>query len=261
MEQKNDFLKSDEKIQKVNMDISLIYRPDGLTFGTDAYLLSAFLRPKRSRVMVDLGSGTGIISLLCAASKKAERIFALEIQEDFADIIKRNAELNRLDGVITPVLSDVRDFKPGFEVDTVISNPPYMLAGNGKRNQSDAKYIARHEVSGGIFDFCKSAALLLKNGGEFLCVFRPDRMADLFCALRENSLEPKILTFVYPDADSAPSLILVESRKCVGAGLITTPPLIIYKSAGKFSREYTEDMEYIYQNNAFPEKFLPANKK
>ena len=65
-----------ERLDEVNEHIRLIQNTDGLTFGTDAYLLAAYVRPKRSAAAVDLGSGTGIIPLLCAARRKAARIFA-----------------------------------------------------------------------------------------------------------------------------------------------------------------------------------------
>ena len=56
-----------ERLDKVNEDITLIQKEKGLTFGTDAYLLASYIRPRSNSVAVELGAGTGIISLLCAA--------------------------------------------------------------------------------------------------------------------------------------------------------------------------------------------------
>jgi len=223
-----------ERIDKINERLSLIQKKDGLTFGTDAYLLAAFVSRKSGRG-VDLGAGTGVASLLCTARNKADVIYAAEIQEDFAELCRRNAELNGLSDKITPICTDVRDLSPALtdgEVDFVISNPPYMSADSGRGNDSSAKNIARREVHGTISDFCAAAGRLLKYGGDFYTVYRPERLCELISALKENSLEPKVLVTVYPRDDKAPCLILVKSRKGGKPGLVTAPPLIIYRKDG-----------------------------
>ena len=80
-------LSENETLTKVNENISLIQRENGLTFGTDAFLLASFVKPQKSGVAVELGGGTGIISLLCASREKFSKIYCVEIQEDFAKII------------------------------------------------------------------------------------------------------------------------------------------------------------------------------
>ena len=131
-----------------------------------------------------------------------------------------------------------------------------MKADSGKRNTSEAKYIARHEVFGGIYDFCRAADRLLKYGGKFFCVWRPDRLADLMDAMRQNHLEPKRMTFVHADTDATPSSVLVEAKKGAAPSLILTPPLILYLPAeGKNTRTLTEDAADIYQNCSFSNFF------
>ena len=60
----------DEQLDTVNELLRLIRRKTGLTFGTDAFLLAAFVRPQPGERAVDLGSGTGILSLLLCAKEK-----------------------------------------------------------------------------------------------------------------------------------------------------------------------------------------------
>ena len=139
----------DERFDTVNEQIRLIQKKQGLTFGTDAFLLAAFVKPAPRTHAVDLGSGTGILPLLLLAKGKIKCATAVEVQPAFADIIARNAELNGFGDKIAPLRADVRDLRPeniGGEVGLVISNPPYMECTSGKRNESDEKYIARHEV-------------------------------------------------------------------------------------------------------------------
>ena len=116
-----------EKITEINEDLKLIQNHNGLTFGTDAYLLSAFVSGGSRLRGADLGSGTGVIPLLCASKSKASKIYAVEVQESFASLIARNAELNSLSHIITPILADVRDLRSSDtegELDFVTANPP-----------------------------------------------------------------------------------------------------------------------------------------
>ncbi|MBQ8207836.1 MAG: methyltransferase [Clostridia bacterium] len=253
-----DTIYEGERLDNVNENLRLIQKINGLTFGTDAYLLAAFIRPSKHSRAAELGSGTGIISLLCAARDKFDKIYAAEVQSEFADLCQRNADLNDLKEKIIPICADVRELRSenlGGELDAVFSNPPYMRTDSGKRNEHDAKFIARHEVCGGIGDFCAAAARLLRYGGIFYCVYRPDRMTDLFSALRENKLEPKRMTFVCADAETEPSMILVESKKGASTGLKFTPPLLLHTSDGDKSgnRTLTKEAERIYANCSFEE--------
>ena len=90
----NNILLENETLTEVNENINLIQKKNGLTFGTDAFLLASFMKAQKSSIAVELGGGTGIISLLCASRKKFSKIHCVEIQKDFADVISRNATLN-----------------------------------------------------------------------------------------------------------------------------------------------------------------------
>lgn len=249
-----------ERLDEVNQDIKLIQVRDGLTFGTDAYLLAAYMSDVRAKTAVELGGGTGIISLLTASRGRAEHIVCAEVQSDFCELIRRNAALNHLDHKLCALHADVRDMSAsslGFEAEVVFSNPPYMKTDSGKRNVSDAKYIARHEVFGGIYDFCRAADRLLKFGGKFFCVWRPDRLADLMDAMRQNHLEPKRMTFVHADWNATPSSVLVEAKKGASPSLILTPPLILYHPATSLdgARELTDEAANIYRDCSFSDFF------
>ncbi len=259
-----------ETLHEVNEHIRLIQRVGGLTFGTDAYLLAAYVRPKRAARAVDLGSGTGIIPLLCLARDKAAHFHAVELQPAFAELIERNAALNGMSDRLTSVCADVRSLTPatvGGEVDTVTANPPYMVENSGALNAADEKSIARHETAGGIADFCAAAGRLLKHGGHFYCVFRPERLADLTVALRDARLEPKRLTVVQATLAASPSLLLVDAVKYAAPSLALTPPLILHECDPSRPEKPllplrdTPDTQFIYRNCAFPDAFTRSNRK
>lgn len=248
-------IRENEKVEKVNENITLIRRKDGLTFGTDAYLLAAYITRTPSSLAVDLGSGTGILPLLLLTKGKVREAIAIEVQEDFCDLIARNAAINGMTEKLRALHCDVRDLPsevlPAECADLVISNPPYMTVDAGKPNTSDAKFIARHEVCGGISDFCRAASALLKYGGKFYCVYRPDRLVDLLDAMRKHKLEPKRMTLVHATATATPSMVLVEAKKGASPSLILTRPLILTDRDGN----ETEDIRRIYETCSF-EDFL-----
>ncbi len=246
-----DLLLDGERLDKVNESLTLIQKKDGLTFGTDAYLLAAYMKSNANATAVELGAGTGIISLLCAARSRFKKIYAVEIQPDFAELTERNVKYNGLDEKIEVVCGNVCELRGnsfGKEVDVVFSNPPYMRTDSGKRNESDHKYIARHEVFGGIEDFCAAAYRLLKHGGKFYCVWRPDRLSELMKAMSDNRLEPKLMTFVHADSKTEPSMVLVSAIKGGAPSMKVTRPILLYEEeifeGGK--RKMTADAEKIY---------------
>ena len=249
-------LADDERLDTVNEEIQLIQKKQGLTFGTDAFLLAAFVKSAPKVHAVDLGSGTGILPLLLLAKGKIKHATAVEVQTAFADLIARNAKINGFADCITPLCANVKDLRPehiGGEVGLVISNPPYMKCTSGKRNESDEKYIARHEVCGDITDFCACAARLLKHGGKFVCVWRPDRLTDLLNAMHACRLEPKRMTFVYADAESEPSSVLIEATKGAAPSLRVSKPLLLHEAdtKGEKLRRLTQEAQKIYDTCSF----------
>ncbi len=248
----NHPLQQDERLDTVNEDLCLIQKKNGLTFGTDAFLLAAYVRPSAKAFCIDLGSGTGILPLLLCAKDKVAHVTAVELQPAFCDLIARNAALNGMDARITHLCSDVRALSSatfGREADLVVSNPPYMKCTSGKRNEAEEKYIARHEVHGDIVDFCAAAGRLLKHGGKFYVVWRPDRLSDLMRALYDARLEPKRMTFVHSDAHHEPSSVLIEAMKGGAPSVRITPPLLLQDPV---TGALTKEAQDIYDTCRFP---------
>ena len=240
---------------KINEGLTLTESANGLTFGTDAYLLAAFTEGGIKKRCADLGSGTGVIPLLCIQRNKFNKAYAIEIQERFSEIIRQNAEQNGFGERVIPLCADIRTVKPcdtDGELDVVTANPPYMKVDSGKRNEHDEKFIARHEVCGDINDFCACAYRLLKHGGKFYTVWRPDRLCDLICALRQNRLEPKVIIFVHATAENEPSMVLVQSTKGAAPGARVLRPLILHNSKEDAKNsKLSSDAATIYESCSF----------
>ncbi len=244
---------SDEQIDEVNYRIRLIQKKDGLRFGTDALLLASYISGKEGAHAVELGGGSGIISLLALSKEKFRDVICVEIQPAYAELIARNASLNGYSDRLHACCLDVRDFAAKGEergtADIAFSNPPYMHTG-GAANEAEEKNIARHEVHGGITDFCAAAARVLRYGGHFYCVYRTDRLIDLLSAMREAKLEPKRMTFVHAKESAPPSMVLVEGISGGKPGIRVTRPLILYQSG---TQTYTSDMDSVMERGLLPQ--------
>ena len=244
--------------EHINDNIALFQNEGSLAYGTDAYLLSAYVRRQAKEKACEFGAGSGVISLLLAARNKFSHITAIEIQEKIAEIAVKNVETNGFSEKIHVLCRDVRELESSLNgaFGVVFSNPPYMTTASGKLNINEADSMSRHEVNGTIRDFCASASKLLKYGGLFYAVYRPDRLSELLYACKSNQLEPKRMTLVYPTVNHAPCLMLLEAKKNGAEGMMVTKPLIIYKEGLPQTNEnYTDDMNYIYQNGAFHELY------
>lgn len=229
---------------------------DALCLGTDALLLAAFLKRDVRGSAVELGAGSGAISLIAAKRGRFKKIKAVEIQPELAELCQKNVVENGLSDVIETVCADLRELNAATCIGAraVFANPPYMRIESGKTSPSAARRASRHEVFGGINEFCACAGKLLKTGGRFYTVYRPDRLESLMSALREHGFSPKRMTFVASDTEHEPSIVLTEAVKDAGEALFITPTLFLSNGG-----EATADARYIYENGAFPEKFVLKN--
>ena len=101
----NDLVRPDERIDEFS-GLKVIQKTDGPRFSIDAILLARFCTVKKGDLVADLGTGTGIIPLLLASNTKAEQIVGVEIQEELADLARRNAVLNGLEDRIRILQGD-----------------------------------------------------------------------------------------------------------------------------------------------------------
>jgi len=234
-------------------ELTLTESADALRLGTDALLLSAYVRRSKNTSALEIGAGNGAISLLLAKRKCFEKIHALEIQSELCDIMEQNVKNNGFNEIIAPVNADIRSVNPEDYkgVSVIISNPPYMRQDSGKSSPSDQKQISRHEVHGGVTDFCRAASKILKTGGHLYLVYRPDRLETLMQALKENGFAPKRMTFVHSDQLHSPSSVLTEATLGGGEALHITPPLFLKENGSE-----TTDCKYIYENGVFPDRFF-----
>ncbi len=212
-------------------------------FGTDAILLAHFAAPKKREKACDFGTGCGIIPLLWCRNGHENKITAVEIQAAACEQLQEAIRLNALEDKLEVVHADIRQLKgllPTGRVDLVAMNPPYKAVNTGIKSSDEAGLIARHEVMCSLEEAATAAAGVLKYGGRFCLCHRPERICDVFAALRGAGLEPKRLRMVAQTQGKAPWLILVEAKKGGKAGMTIEPQLLIKNDNGDYSHEMQE---------------------
>jgi len=211
--------------------------------GTDSALLADFVvrkSRKRTKRVMDLGCGSGIITVLLAVNLPELLIDGVDISSVAVDCATKNAELAGITERVNNIKDDLRNFRDLWKpesYDLVVSNPPYYTPESGYISPDAKRASARSEQQCTLDDVCAAAGYLTKWGGSFALVHKPERLADVFRSLEKYKLEPKRLRFVQNMSDSPPSLVLIESRKGGNPSLIIEAPLILRNDDGSESDE------------------------
>lgn len=225
--------------------LRILQKETGFRFGMDAVLLADFARVEAKSMVVDFGTGTGILPLLLLGRGKGAHVDAFEIQPDMADMARRTMALNGLESRVAvhalPV-EQAMEVLPPCSTDSIVCNPPYGTPGTTLLNPSDTLRLARHQSSDGITAWLKTAYRLLKGKGCMAMVYPAPRMLELMQALEQAHLAPKRFRLVYPMATKPANLVLVEGMKDAKPMLHPEPPLIVYEQDWSM----TDELKRIY---------------
>lgn len=231
----------DESIDDLQLNgLQLIQKEQGFRFGVDAVLLSHFANVKKKHRVIDLCTGTGIVSFLVYGKYKPQEVIGLEIQDDMVEMANRSSRLNDTSDIVKFVQGDLKDkalLDSLGRFDVVTVNPPYKLNNAGILNPNDKLAIARHEIMCNLEDVIVSARRLLKDNGRMFIVHRPERLADIFGLMRKYKIEPKRVRLVQPNTKKAPNIVLVEGQRDGGTFLKWEETLYVYDDNGNYSEE------------------------
>lgn len=210
-------------------------------FTTDAVFLGNFPHIVHKAKALELGCGTGAVSMLLA-SRGAEQVTAVDCNERVTGLLRRSAADNGLEERLTVIDGDIRDYKTLLRpesMDLVAANPPYRNSGNVRRVGT----AACHEVTSTLEDFFKAAAFAVRYRGRFALVQLPERFAESMQLAFKYGLQPKRLQWVHAAVDKPAWIFLMEMVKGGSYGLEVLPPLIMYNGDGG----YTEQVKKYYE--------------
>ncbi len=113
-----------------------------MAVSTDGVLLGAWTQLEQATTVLDIGTGTGLLALMCAQRTSNAHITAIDIDESAINAAKRNIEHSPWQQRITLMRCDARAAEFESTFDSIICNPPYFL--NGEQSQTPQRAKARH---------------------------------------------------------------------------------------------------------------------
>ncbi len=163
----------------------LVPRPESEIL-VEAVLKNIESRGDSAVSVVDLGAGSGALTLAIATEAPNAHLIAVEKDPEALEWLRKN--VSRIDETVRILDMDVEDALDGVRCDVVIANPPYI-----PDNQELPKDVADHEPSVALFGgpdgmelprrFINAAARILKSGGFLAIEHHESQPADIVAAM------------------------------------------------------------------------------
>ncbi|MBI5569795.1 MAG: methyltransferase [Desulfomonile tiedjei] len=216
--------------------VRVIQAARGYRVSEDALIVAWFARPREGELVLDAGTGCGVIAFGLVAKEPSVTVVGLEIQEALADRAGRGIRLNRLESGVCIVRGDVRHadlfFRPG-RFDVVVSNPPYHEPGRGRISLEEEKALCRHQLMMPLCDLLRISRALLKPQGRLAFIYPAGRADSIREALKETGFEPARMLWIQPYAGAEPCLLCMEARPACDGPALVQHSLVLYDEPGK----------------------------
>jgi tRNA1(Val) A37 N6-methylase TrmN6 len=238
--------REDETLEDLQLGgLKLLQKKSGFRFGMDSVLLADFALIRPNDLVVDFGTGGGILLLLLIGRGKGERFFGIEIQPDYCEMAKRTMKINHLESQVTICCEDAgnadRLFQP-CSVDAIICNPPYGEPGTGLESPFSDRAVARNQSENTLISFMKAAFRILKGKGKIHVIYPAAQMFQMMTVMKACHIEPKHFRLIYPRMTSPANLVMIEGVKDAKPGLHPMKPLIIFEE----NQDLTNELKSIY---------------
>ncbi len=178
--------------------------------GTDGVLLGAWVNTNNVKRILDVGTGTGLIAIMCAQRTKDVQVDAVEIEVDAFDQARGNIAISPWRSRMQVFLSDFCDFlsEENMTYDLIVSNPPFFI--NSLKNDCDKKTKARHTDSLSYENLIKNVLRLLTKNGRFAVVLPYEAKDDFLYFANNSGLYLNRILFVKPTPVKDAKRVLME---------------------------------------------------
>lgn len=211
--------------------------------GTDGVLLGAWAQSENPQTILDIGSGTGLISLIAAQRFPSAEISALEIDKDAFEESNFNFQQSQFADRLNAIHSSLQDFKTDQKFDLILSNPPFFKA---TQPNLESRTKARQHTSLKFEELLSETSKMLNPNGNAALII-PFLEEQNFLEIAKNEeLFPLKITRVKGLAhkDFKRSLILFSNQN----GNLITDELTIEIDRHIYTPEYIELTRDFYLN-------------
>lgn len=219
-----------------------------MKIGTDGVILGAwaFDRFSPTRIL-DVGSGSGLLSLMMAQRFTKAQISGIEIDTDAYLDALFNVSNSKWSGHIEILNGDFLSYNLSGTFDAIITNPPFY---NENVHPDDTKRdIARHDTNMSIDTLISKSSVLLTEGGHFAVIAPDCRTQEIIYLLTLYHLDPQRVTIVKHNPSTPPKRVMIEAVKGLSQH---------YETSTLFVREknyYTDDYRQLTDSFYFESTF------
>ena len=202
---------------------------------TDACILGALCplpSPMGSTAILDLGAGTGLLSLMLAQRHPSCMIDAIETDENAVHAAWSNFENSPWNNRMNVLVGDAITYPYSRQYDTIISNPPFFA--NSLKSPKTAVNLARHNDSLDSRAIAELAARLLTADGTLTLLLPYAEFRAFNEIARQAGLHLAVFTDVHHNENATPKRTIGTFSK-VAAGAPLQKRFVIYEADG-----YTE---------------------
>ncbi|MGR5545606.1 tRNA1(Val) (adenine(37)-N6)-methyltransferase [Vibrio sp. PNB22_2_2] len=114
----------------------------GMPVSTDGVLLGAWFQSHREVNILDIGTGTGLLALMCAQRFTKAKITAVDIEKTAIDAARDNFAHSPWRDRLSLLHADVLSFEAPHAFQHIICNPPYF--NSGEQSKQSQRATARH---------------------------------------------------------------------------------------------------------------------
>ena len=206
---------------------------NGYFYNSDSIILYDFaISCNIKKDVLEVGSGCGIIGLLCARDRKIN-LTQIEIQKDFSFLSSKNAEINSIESKV--INDNFLNYTSNERYDYIISNPPFYRNDDVSSNNIKIAYCKMSKFLE-ISKFFKHVKYFLKPNAHFIFCYEASSIHLVLYELTKNHFSVEKMKFVHPKEDKASKVVLISARLNSKSSIKILPPLFIQKG-DSFSTE------------------------
>ena len=178
--------------------------------GTDAMLLGAYIDASKQSLGLDIGAGTGVLSLMLAQRNPSIQITCIEIDEKSSDECSANIMESPWSNRIHLINHDFIEYQFTHKFDLIFTNPPYYLTDNSS-NESNER--TKHITPESLLSWLNKISELLTTKGEFWMIWPSETSQKIIEMAHDSGLHVAKKINVYSKINKLSRNILCFSRE------------------------------------------------
>ena len=178
--------------------------------GTDGVLLGAWANVNTSKKILDIGTGSGLVALMLAQRCEAS-ITAIDIDFEAVEQTKINIEASHWKDRMEVFHTDLCNFSPQYQFDTIVSNPPYFV--DSLKCDDIQRNTARHNDTLTSEQLFGNVSRMLCQEGEFSLIIPFEQTDSAIFIAEKYELHPTRHTRIITRPGLPPKRSLLAFKK------------------------------------------------